>query len=81
MIFRGEHVLVGVVALALLPWIALRFVRGLREGRLPVYRTYFSRADAPARFQLLLLLHGLSFLLIALVAADLLLGLGLQEML
>lgn len=76
---RPEDVLVGLVALALLPLIAMRIRRGLRDGRLPVYRTYLDRADAPGKFNLLLVLHGLSFLLIALVAADLLFGLGLRE--
>jgi hypothetical protein len=76
----GENLLVGLFALALLPLIAMRILRGLREGRLPVYRTRLDRAEAGrARFRLLLALHVLSFLLVAVVAADLLLGLGLRE--
>jgi len=75
-----ENLLVGLVALALVPLIALRIVRGIRQRRLPLYRTYLDQQQAGAgRFNLLLGLHVLSLLLIALVAADLLLGLGIRE--
>ena len=79
MTFAGEETLVGLIALALLPLIALRIWRGLRDGRLPVYRTYLRREQSGAKFALLLVLHSAAFLLIALAAADLLLGLGLRE--
>ncbi|HST37017.1 MAG TPA: hypothetical protein VLK25_10370 [Allosphingosinicella sp.] len=79
MSFRGEETLVGLVALALLPLIGLRIWRGLRDGRLPVYRTYLERTGSAAKFNLLLALHAIAFLLIALVTADLLIGLGLRE--
>jgi hypothetical protein len=75
----SEQLLVGLVALALLPLIGLRIWRGLRDGRMPIYRTYHDRADSAAKFNLLFGLNALAFLLIALVAADLLLGLGLRE--
>lgn len=78
---ESENLLVGVVALALLPLIGRRIWRGLRDGRLPVYRTCFDRAEGVAKFNLLLALHALSFLLIAVAAADLLLNLGLRDML
>lgn len=77
----GEDLLVGLVALALLPVIGWRIRRGLREGRLPIYRTRLSREESPSKFGFLLALHALSFLLIAVVAADLLFNLGLREML
>ena len=76
---RSEELLVGLVALALLPLIGWRIVRGLRDGRLPIYRTYLDRADSAPKFNLLLGLHALSLVLIATVAADLLLGLGLRD--
>ena len=76
---RSEDMLVGLVALALLPLIGLRLWRGLRDGRLPIYRTYHARVDNVARFNVLLVLNALAFLLIAVAAADLLLGLGLRE--
>jgi hypothetical protein len=75
----SEHFLVGLIALALLPLIGLRIWRGLREGRLPVYRSYHERANGVAKFNFLLALHAIAFLLITLAAADLLLGLGLRE--
>ena len=74
-----EDFLVGLVALALVPLIAQRIVRGLRDGRLPLYRTYMRREEGWARFGVLLALHALSLLLVAVVAADLLLGLDLKE--
>jgi hypothetical protein len=79
MTFQGENFFVGLVALALLPVMGWRILRGLREGRMPVYRTYLRRAESGSKFAVLLALHALSFVLIALVAADLLLGLGLRE--
>jgi hypothetical protein len=74
-----EELFVGLVCVALLPMIALRIRRGLRDGRLPVYRTYLTREESGSRFGALLALHALSFFLVAAIAADLLLGLGLRE--
>jgi hypothetical protein len=71
-----EDLLVGLVALALVPLIGLRLWRGLRDGRLPLYRTYATREEGKGRFGLLLALHALSLLLVAGIAADLLLALG-----
>jgi hypothetical protein len=76
---RGEDLFVGLIGLALLPLIGWRIRRGLKEGRLPLYRTYLSRDEAGSRFGLLLGLHVLSFILVAVVAADLLFQLGLKE--
>jgi hypothetical protein len=77
--FHGENLLVGVVALVLLPLIGLRIRRGLRDGRLPIYRTYLDRDETPGKFRVLLAIHILSFLLIAAVSADLLFNLGLRN--
>ena len=77
--FRSEDVLVGLLALVLVPLIGLRIVRGLRDGRMPLYRTYVDRDAGGGRFILVLGLHVLSLLLVALIAADLLLGLGFRE--
>jgi hypothetical protein len=80
MTFQGENILVGLIALALLPVIGWRIWRGLKYGQLPVYRTRLDRADAgAAKFNVLLGLHVLVMLLLAVVAVDLLLGLGLKE--
>jgi hypothetical protein len=76
---RPDDLLVGLVAVVLVALIGRRIMRGLGEGRLPLYRTSISRADGPAKFNTLLVLHALSLLLVALVAADLLLGLGLRD--
>lgn len=76
---RSEDLLVGMIGLALLPMIALRVRRGLREGRLPLYRTYVGRDEAGSKFGLLLALHALSFILVAVITADLLFQLGLKE--
>jgi hypothetical protein len=79
MSFRGENILVGLVALALLPAIGWRIWRGIKYGQLPLYRTRIDRDVGAAKFNFLLGLHVLLFLLIAVVAADLLLGLGFKE--
>jgi hypothetical protein len=76
---RSEDLLVGMIAVALLPMIAWRVRRGLKEGRLPLYRTYVERGEAGSKFGLLLGLHALSFVLVAVIAADLLFQLGLKE--
>ena len=75
----GETLIVGLLALALIPLITLRVVRGLRDGRLPLYRTRVGREIGGARFNALLALHVLSLLLVGAIAADLLLDLGLRE--
>ncbi len=75
----SEDLLVGLIGLVLLPLIAWRVRRGLREGRLPVYRTYLRREDDRVKFAALLGLHAASFVLIAIITADLLLGLRLKD--
>jgi hypothetical protein len=76
---RGEDLLVGMIAVALLPLIAWRVRRGLKDGRLPLYRTYVERDEAGGKFGLLLGLHAASFILVAVIAADLIFQLGLKE--
>ena len=75
----SEQMLVGLITLALVLLIFLRIRRGLRDGRLPVYRTYVNRDEQPGRFRAMLIPHSLSLLLVAVIAADLLLGLDLKE--
>jgi hypothetical protein len=75
----NEDLLVGLFALALVPLIAWRMVRGVRTGRLPLYRRYVERREDETRFWSLLALHGISLLLIGFIAADLLLGLGFRD--
>lgn len=75
----SEDLLVGLVALALVPLIGLRLWRGLRDGRMPLYRTYVARADGQGKFAFLLALHAFSLVLVAGIAADLLFNLGIRE--
>ena len=79
MTFQNENLLVGLLALALVPVIGWRIWRGVKQGQLPLYKTRIDRSIGAAKFNFLLGLHVLLFLLIAVVAADLLLGLGLKE--
>jgi predicted small integral membrane protein len=74
-----QDMLVGAIAAVLVGMILARIVRGVREGRLPLYRSYFERAEGAAKFNVLLGLHILSLVVVALIAADLLLGLNLKE--
>lgn len=76
---RGADLLVGLIALALVPLIGARLLKGLRDGRLPVYRTYVTPEAGRARFAVLLSVHILSLVLVAGIAADLLLNLGIRE--
>ena len=79
MTFEGEELLVGLVALGLVPLIAMRVLRGLRTGRLPLYRTYLDRREDEAKFFALLTVHIFTLLLVAFIAVDLLLGLGFRD--
>ncbi|HEX6376404.1 MAG TPA: hypothetical protein VFZ91_11880 [Allosphingosinicella sp.] len=71
--------LVGLIGLVLVPLIGLRVWRGLRDGRLPLYRTYVTLEQERGKFAFLLALHALSLVLIAGIAADLLFNLGIRE--
>jgi hypothetical protein len=76
---RSDDLLVGLIGLILLPLIANRVLRGLRDGRLPIYRTHLSRNENKAKFMALLGLHLLSFVVVATITADLILNLGIRE--
>jgi hypothetical protein len=75
----SENMLVGAIAAVVAGLILSRIVRGVREGRLPVYRTYIERDAGAAKFNVMLALHVLSLIAVAWIAADLLLGLNLKE--
>jgi len=74
----GSDLIVGLIGLALVVLIAMRIRRGLRDGRMPVYRTYIQRDEQPGRFRFMLGVHVVSLVLVAVIAADLLLSLGLR---
>ena len=75
----SEDLLVGGIAAIVAALIAWRIVRGLRDGRLPVYRTYVGRDAGTAKFSTVLALHVLSLIVVGLIALDLLLGLNLKD--
>ncbi|TFI56628.1 hypothetical protein E2493_19280 [Sphingomonas parva] len=77
MLSRGEDLIVGLIALGLVPWIAWTVRRGLRDGRLPVGRSHLLRAERPGAFSTLLFLFVAAALLMAAIAAELLLNLNL----
>ena len=75
----NENLFVGLVCLGLVPLITVRIARGVRTGRLPVYRTYLDRDGNRGKFYALLAVHVASLVIIAVIAADLLLGLNLRD--
>ena len=79
MTFNAENILVGLIALALVPVIGWRVWRGIRYGELPLYRTRIDRSVGAAKFNFLLGLHVLVMAVIGVIAVDLLFGLGLKE--
>ena len=77
-IFRSEDGLVGIVTLALIPWIGWTIVRGLREDRLPVGRSYVGR-DRRAAFHAMLVFYILAGLMMAVISLDLLFKLNIRN--
>jgi len=76
---RGEDVLVGVACALLALLLLRRIVLGLRDGTMPVYRTRLSRAESGrGKFAALIAANALVMVLLLVIAADLLLGLGLR---
>ncbi len=76
---RGEDVLVGVVCAVLAVLLLRRIVLGIRDGSMPVYRTRLSRAEAGrGKFGALIAVNVAVMLLLVVIAADVLLGLGLR---
>ena len=76
---RGEDVLMGVACFLLALALLRRILLGLRDGAMPVYRTRLSRGEAgPGKFGALVAANALVMVLLTVIAADLLLGLGLR---
>ena len=73
--FRSEETLVGIVALAAVPWIVWILRRGLRDGRLPIGRDYVRRDERPGAFGALFGFYAVAALTMAFIALDLLFGL------
>lgn len=76
---RGEELIVGAICAALALLILRRLGQALRSGEVPLYRTRLRRAEAgEARFLAVLGINGALFVLLFVIAADLLLGLKLR---
>ena len=76
---RGENVFVGIVALLGALAVAWRIFGALRTGEVAVYRNRISQTEAgPAKFNALIGLNALALIVLLVIAADLLLGLGLR---
>ncbi len=69
---RSDEGLVGLLSLAVVPWIIWTVLRGWREGRLPIGRGHVVRADRPAAFDLLLATYVIGALAMAFIGFDLL---------
>lgn len=78
MIERSVDTLVGLIALLLVPWLIWTMRRGLREGRLPIARSYVHRAERPGAFHFMLALYLAILVTVTMIAADLLFGLNLR---
>ena len=79
MTFEGEGIFVGLVCLVLAALVAVRIVRGVRTGSLPLYRNTIERSGNESRFVGLLIVQVILLFLMAFIAADLLLGLGFRD--
>jgi hypothetical protein len=69
----SEELLVGLIGLALIPWIGWTVRRGLRLGTLPIGRAYVRREERRSAFNLLLGLYLAVGLMVGFIAGDLLL--------
>ena len=69
-----EDVLVGLVALGVVPWIYWTVRRGLRDGRIPLGRIHVVRDERPRVFIALLWSYAFAAALMAYIALDLLSG-------
>ena len=76
----GEGTFVGIVALLGASALAWRIVGALRTGEVPLYRTRLTRlGEGAAKFNVLVALNGIAMVVLLVIAADLLLGLGLRD--
>ena len=76
----GEQMFVGLMALLGAAALAWRVFGALRTGEVPVYRKRLNRSEAgAARFNALVGLNALVMVGLLVIAADLLLGLGLRR--
>ena len=76
---RGEDVLVGGLCLVLAFVMAKRMWEALQAEEMPLYRTRMRKADvSAAKYKAMIVLNAALVVVIAVVGADLLLGLNLR---
>ena len=76
---RAEELFIGAVCVVLALLLLRRLGGALRTGEIPLYRTRLDRADAgEARFWAVMAINAGLFVLLFVIAADLLLGLGFR---
>jgi hypothetical protein len=78
---RSDELIVGVIALGLIPWIGWTVARGLKNKRLPIGRGYVERAERTAPFVVLLTFYSAAAVMAAYIGLDLLFGVKLEDML
>ncbi len=75
----SDEMLVGIVALVLAGLLVRRVAAALRTGEVPLYRTRMKRSEVgTAKFNALVALNAVGAVVIAVIGADLLFGLGLK---
>ena len=74
--FRADEAMVGLIALATIPWIMWILRRGLRDRQLPIGKGRVGRDERPAAFQVLFALYVVAALAMAYIGLDLLVGIG-----
>ena len=78
-ISRSDDLLVGIIALGVVPWIAWTLHRGMRDGRLPIGRSYVGRDERRSAYMVLLGFYIAAGLLVAYIALDLLFGMNVRS--
>lgn len=75
----NQNLLVGFIALLGAAALAWRVFGAIRTGQVPLYRKRLMRAEVgAAKFNALVALNALLMVLMLVIAADLILGLGLR---
>ena len=77
---RGMDIVIGLIALLLVPWLLWTMRRGLNEGRLPIARSYVHRAERAGPFWFMFALYVAILVTVTMIAADLLFGLNLRRL-
>ena len=73
--FRSDETLVGIISLAVVPWIVWILVRAVRDARLPIGKSHILRAERPGAFGTLFALYVAAALGMTFIGLDLLVGL------